>query len=230
MKIILANPRGFCAGVNMAIHTVDEALKIVGSPLYVYHEIVHNRHVVNDFIKKGVIFVDTIDEVPANQTVVFSAHGVSPAVRNAAKGRGCTLIDATCPLVTKVHMEAIRYARQGYSILLVGHAGHDEVVGTVGEAPNAIVIVESPEDVARLPFTAFGEGTDKGMPNRAKPEIWKDAAKFKAASDKMVAEIAKLETAAKAGNLDAIKAAMGGVGGSCKGCHDDFRAEKYSAN
>lgn len=153
MKIILANPRGFCAGVNMAIHTVDEALKIVGSPLYVYHEIVHNRHVVNDFIKKGVIFVDTIDEVPANQTVVFSAHGVSPAVRNAAKGRGCTLIDATCPLVTKVHMEAIRYARQGYSILLVGHAGHDEVVGTVGEAPNAIVIVESPEDVARLPFT-----------------------------------------------------------------------------
>ena len=131
MKIILANPRGFCAGVNMAIHTVDEALKIVGAPLYVYHEIVHNRHVVNDFVKKGVIFVDSIDEVPGNQTVIFSAHGVSPTVRNAAKARGCTLIDATCPLVTKVHMEAIRYARQGYNILLVGHAGHDEVVGTV---------------------------------------------------------------------------------------------------
>ncbi len=152
MKIVLANPRGFCAGVNMAIQCVEEALKIVGSPLYVYHEIVHNRHVVERFVKEGVIFVDHIDEVPANSTVVFSAHGVSPEVRNAAKNRGCTMIDATCPLVTKVHMEAIRYARQGYKILLIGHAGHDEVVGTVGEAPDAITIVESPEDVDRLPF------------------------------------------------------------------------------
>jgi 4-hydroxy-3-methylbut-2-enyl diphosphate reductase len=153
MKILLANPRGFCAGVNMAIQTVEEALKIVGTPLYVYHEIVHNRHVVDQFVKEGVIFVDTIDEVPGNSTVIFSAHGVSPAVRNAAKNRGCTLIDATCPLVTKVHMEAIRYARQGYKILLIGHAGHDEVEGTVGEAPNAITIVESPQDVQNLPFT-----------------------------------------------------------------------------
>jgi len=152
MNILLASPRGFCAGVIMAIDTVDEALKLVGPPLYVYHEIVHNRHVVARFEREGVVFVDTVDEVPANSTIVFSAHGVSPEVRNAAKARGCTMIDATCPLVTKVHMEAIRYARQGYRILLVGHAGHDEVVGTVGEAPDAIHIVESPEDVANLPF------------------------------------------------------------------------------
>ncbi len=152
MKILLANPRGFCAGVIMAIDTVKEALKLVGAPLYVYHEIVHNRHVVADFIRKGVIFIDSIDEVPPKATIIFSAHGVSPEVRDAAKERGCTLIDATCPLVTKVHMEAIRYARQGYKILLIGHAGHDEVEGTVGEAPGSITIVESPEDVERLPF------------------------------------------------------------------------------
>lgn len=154
MKIILANPRGFCAGVVMAIECVEEALKIVGSPLYVYHEIVHNRHVVEQFVKKGVIFVDHIDEVPPKATVVFSAHGVSPKVRNRANDRGCTMIDATCPLVTKVHMEAIRYARQGYKILLIGHGGHDEVVGTVGEAPEAITIVESLKDVEDLPFGA----------------------------------------------------------------------------
>ncbi len=153
MKILLANPRGFCAGVIMAIDTVDEMLKIVGSPLYVYHEIVHNRHVVERFTQRGVIFVDSIDEVPANGTIVFSAHGVSPEVRKRARDRGCTMIDATCPLVTKVHMEAIRYAKQGFKILLVGHAGHDEVVGTVGEAPDAITIVESREDVRKLPFT-----------------------------------------------------------------------------
>lgn len=157
MEIMLANPRGFCAGVIMAIDTVDEALKIVGAPLYVYHEIVHNRHVVDQFEKQGVVFVDEIDEVPADSVVVFSAHGVSPAVRNRAKARGCTMIDATCPLVTKVHMEAIRYARQGFKILLVGHAGHDEVVGTVGEAPDAITIVESPEDVEKLPFNENDE-------------------------------------------------------------------------
>jgi len=137
----------------MAIECVEEALQIVGTPLYVYHEIVHNRHVVERFVQQGVIFIDEIDEAPANSTVIFSAHGVSPEVRNSAKARGCTLIDATCPLVTKVHMEAIRYAKQNYNILLIGHAGHDEVVGTVGEAPGAITIVESPEDVARLPFT-----------------------------------------------------------------------------
>ncbi len=153
MNILLANPRGFCAGVEMAIQTVEEAIQIVGTPLYVYHEIVHNRHVVERFVRDGVIFVDHIDEVPAGSTVVFSAHGVSPEVRNRAKARRCTMIDATCPLVTKVHTEAIRYARQGYRILLIGHAGHDEIVGTVGEAPDAITIVESAEDVKRLPFT-----------------------------------------------------------------------------
>jgi 4-hydroxy-3-methylbut-2-enyl diphosphate reductase len=137
----------------MAIQTVEQAVKIVGTPLYVYHEIVHNRHVVQHFVEQGVVFVDTIEDVPQNATVVFSAHGVSPKVRSDAKARGCTLIDATCPLVTKVHMEALRYAKQGYNILLIGHAGHDEVVGTVGEAPGAITIVESPEDVAALPFT-----------------------------------------------------------------------------
>ena len=154
MKILLANPRGFCAGVNMAIQCVEEALKIVGSPLYVYHEIVHNRHVVDKFVTQGVIFVDDLDEVPAGQTIIFSAHGVSPEVRERARQRRCTMIDATCPLVTKVHMEAIRYARQGYKILLIGHEGHDEVVGTVGEAPDAITIVESPRDVDRLPFAS----------------------------------------------------------------------------
>ncbi len=153
MRILLANPRGFCAGVNMAIQCVEEALKIVGQPLFVYHEIVHNRHVVDRFVRQGVIFVDHIDEVPPRGTVIFSAHGVSPEVRRRARERQCTMIDATCPLVTKVHMEAIRYARQGFRILLIGHAGHDEVVGTVGEAPQAITIVESPEDVNRLPFS-----------------------------------------------------------------------------
>lgn len=152
MQVLLANPRGFCAGVNMAIQCVEEAVRIVGTPIYVYHEIVHNRHVVEQFVKQGVIFVEEIDEVPPGQTVIFSAHGVSPEVRHSAKARGCTMIDATCPLVTKVHMEAIRYVRQGYKILLVGHVGHDEVVGTLGEAPGSITVVESPEDVARLPF------------------------------------------------------------------------------
>lgn len=158
MNILLANPRGFCAGVNMAIECVEQTLEIVGSPLYVYHEIVHNRHVVERFVRDGVIFVDHIDEVPADSTIVFSAHGISPEVRNAAKDRGCTMIDATCPLVTKVHMEAVRYASQGYKILLIGHAGHDEVVGTVGEAPGAITIVESPSDVDALEFE--GDGSD----------------------------------------------------------------------
>lgn len=153
MKILLANPRGFCAGVEMAIETVAQAIEVVGTPLYVYHEIVHNRHVVERFEAQGVVFIDTIEEAPQGSTVVFSAHGVSPAVREAARTRGCTLIDATCPLVTKVHMEAVRYARSGHRILLIGHAGHDEVEGTFGEAPHAITIVESPEDVEKLPFS-----------------------------------------------------------------------------
>jgi 4-hydroxy-3-methylbut-2-enyl diphosphate reductase len=153
MKVILANPRGFCAGVHMAIDTVQQLIELIGPPLWVFHEIVHNKHVVERFVQQGVTFVDSIDEVPNGQTVVFSAHGVSPAVRERAKARNLRMIDATCPLVTKVHVEARRYAKQGCKILLVGHAGHDEVEGTFGEAPDAITIVESPEDVDATNFS-----------------------------------------------------------------------------
>jgi 4-hydroxy-3-methylbut-2-enyl diphosphate reductase len=151
MKIILANPRGFCAGVHMAIDVVDQVLDLFpGRAIYVYHEIVHNKHVVRRFVERGVRFVEEIAEVPEGSIVVFSAHGISPAVRQEAKERNLTTVDATCPLVTKVHSEAIRYAKQGYDILLVGHADHQEVVGTRGEAPASIQVVESPEDIAGL--------------------------------------------------------------------------------
>jgi 4-hydroxy-3-methylbut-2-en-1-yl diphosphate reductase len=150
LNIILANPRGFCAGVNMAIDVVDEILRVKGAPLYVYHEIVHNRHVVDGFKARGVTFVNDVSEVPVGSTIVYSAHGISPAVRNAARIRGLKEIDATCPLVTKVHMEVIRYAKQGYQIVFIGHRNHDEAVGTVGEAPESIVVVESVEDVEKL--------------------------------------------------------------------------------
>ncbi len=151
MRIILANPRGFCAGVRMAIDVVDQVLDLFpGERVYVYHEIVHNKHVVGRFRDRGVVFVEDVAEVPQGKIVVFSAHGVSPAVREAAAARGLKAIDATCPLVTKVHSEAIRYAKQGYQILLVGHENHQEVVGTRGEAPDAIQVVESPEDIPTL--------------------------------------------------------------------------------
>jgi 4-hydroxy-3-methylbut-2-enyl diphosphate reductase len=151
MKLLLANPRGFCAGVYMAIDVVDQLIDICGGePVYVYHEIVHNSHVVDRFRRRGVTFVDDIDEVPDGSIVVFSAHGVSPAIRQRAEERGLTAIDATCPLVTKVHAEAIRYARKGYQILLIGHADHQEVIGTRGEAPDAIQVVESPADIPNL--------------------------------------------------------------------------------
>ncbi|MBM4110809.1 MAG: 4-hydroxy-3-methylbut-2-enyl diphosphate reductase [Phycisphaerae bacterium] len=151
MKLILANPRGFCAGVYMAIDVVDQLLDICpGEPIFVYHEIVHNTHVVGRFRDRGVQFVESIDEVPEGSTVVFSAHGVSPAVRKQARDRRLTAIDATCPLVTKVHAEAIRYSRKGFQILLVGHRNHQEVVGTRGEAPDAIQVVESPADIPSL--------------------------------------------------------------------------------
>jgi 4-hydroxy-3-methylbut-2-enyl diphosphate reductase len=151
MKILLANPRGFCAGVRMAIDVVDQAVDVFsGQPVYVYHEIVHNKHVVGRFRDRGVIFVESIEEVPDGGTVVFSAHGISPAVRQAADQRALKPIDATCPLVTKVHSEAVRYARQGYQILLVGHRNHQEVIGTAGEAPEATQVVETPEDIPRL--------------------------------------------------------------------------------
>ena len=150
MRIILASPRGFCAGVNMAIESLELAIKLYGTPIYVYHEIVHNKYVVEHFRNEGVVFVDHLSEVPEGAGLLYSAHGVSPEVRRVARERRLRTIDATCPLVTKVHLEAVRYARQGYTILLIGHEGHDEVVGTMGEAPEAIVLVETPEDVDRL--------------------------------------------------------------------------------
>ena len=150
MRIILANPRGFCAGVNMAIESLERALELFGTPLYVYHEIVHNRPVVERFRKRGVVFVDGIEEVPEGATVLYSAHGVAPAIRQAAARRRLRAIDATCPLVTKVHLEAIRFAREGYTILLIGHEGHDEVLGTTGEAPEHIRLVQNVADVERL--------------------------------------------------------------------------------
>ena len=150
MKVLLASPRGFCAGVNMAIESLDLALQSLAPPIYVYHEIVHNKYVVEHFRDRGVSFIDDLAEVPFGATLLFSAHGVSPEVRRVARERNLRAIDATCPLVTKVHLEAIRYAQSGYTILLIGHEGHDEVIGTMGEAPEAILLVESPEDVARL--------------------------------------------------------------------------------
>lgn len=154
MKVLLANPRGFCAGVNMAIECLDEAVRRVGPGIYVYHEIVHNKYVVERFSKQGVKFVDHLEEVPEGSILLFSAHGVSPEIRNVAKERRLQTVDATCPLVTKVHLEAIRYANQGYNIILVGHEGHDEVIGTMGEAPESITLVETPEEVSELPFTS----------------------------------------------------------------------------
>ena len=152
MKIILAAPRGFCAGVNMAVQSLELALQHFGSPIYVYHEIVHNQHVVQSFQGKGAIFVNFLEEIPTGSTVLFSAHGVSPEIRRLAKERRLNAIDATCPLVTKVHLEAIKFAKEHYSIVLIGHEGHDEVIGTMGEAPEAIVLVEDTDAVDALQF------------------------------------------------------------------------------
>jgi len=137
----------------MAIECLDEAIRRVGPDIFVYHEIVHNKYVVDRFTKQGVRFVDSVEEVPVGAILLFSAHGVSPEIRRVARERKLTTVDATCPLVTKVHLEAIRYARAGYNILLIGHEGHDEVIGTMGEAPESITLVETPEDVLRLPFS-----------------------------------------------------------------------------
>jgi len=150
MKIILANPRGFCAGVNMAIESLERALDFFGAPVYVYHEIVHNKYVVERFLRRGVVFVESLEEVPEGAPLLYSAHGVAPQVREQARRRKLRAIDATCPLVTKVHLEAVKYAREGYTIILIGHEGHDEVVGTMGEAPDRMVLVETADDVERL--------------------------------------------------------------------------------
>jgi 4-hydroxy-3-methylbut-2-enyl diphosphate reductase len=148
--LLLASPRGFCAGVDRAIEIVELALELYGKPVYVRHEIVHNRHVVDDLRAKGAIFTDDLAEVPEGSLVVFSAHGISPAVRAEAERRKLRTLDATCPLVTKVHVEAMRYARDGYEIVLVGHRGHVEVDGTLGHAPERMHLVETVEDVAKL--------------------------------------------------------------------------------
>jgi 4-hydroxy-3-methylbut-2-enyl diphosphate reductase len=150
MQIILANPRGFCAGVNMAIECLERALEFFGPPLYVYHEIVHNKFVVDKFRRLGTVFVESLEEVPEGSPLLYSAHGVSPQIRDEARRRRLMAIDATCPLVIKVHLEAIRYAKEGYTIILIGHEGHDEVIGTMGEAPNQIILVETAEDVENL--------------------------------------------------------------------------------
>jgi 4-hydroxy-3-methylbut-2-enyl diphosphate reductase len=149
-EIVLAGPRGFCAGVERAIDIVEQALEVCGPPVYVRREIVHNGYVVDKLRAKGAIFVDELDEVPDRATVIFSAHGVAPAVRQEAQRRGLRVIDATCPLVTKVHLEAVRYAREGYSIVLIGHEDHDEVIGTLGEAPDRIHVIASAAEVEAL--------------------------------------------------------------------------------
>ncbi|MCM3656116.1 4-hydroxy-3-methylbut-2-enyl diphosphate reductase [Agromyces mediolanus] len=146
-RVLLAAPRGYCAGVDRAVVAVEKALEHYGAPVYVRKQIVHNIHVVTELEKQGAIFVDEVDEVPEGAHIVFSAHGVSPAVVNAAADRGLHAIDATCPLVTKVHREAVRFARDDFEILLIGHEGHEEVEGTAGEAPDHVTLVNSPDDV-----------------------------------------------------------------------------------
>jgi 4-hydroxy-3-methylbut-2-enyl diphosphate reductase len=149
-RVLLAKPRGYCAGVDRAVQTVQEALRVYGPPIYVRKEIVHNKHVVNTLREQGAIFVAENDEVPEGATVIFSAHGVAPEVHTQAKERGLRAIDATCPLVTKVHHEARRFAAEGYDILLIGHEGHEEVIGTAGEAPDHVQLVDGPDAVDRV--------------------------------------------------------------------------------
>jgi 4-hydroxy-3-methylbut-2-enyl diphosphate reductase len=149
-RLLLAAPRGYCAGVDRAVQTVERALELYGPPVYVRKEIVHNKHVVEQLRARGAVFVDQETEVPEGQTVVFSAHGVAPSVHRNAGERSLRTIDATCPLVTKVHVEAKKFAAQGYTIVLIGHAGHEEVEGTMGEAPENIVLIETEDDVERL--------------------------------------------------------------------------------
>ena len=154
MEVRLARPRGFCAGVDRAIEIVERAIQMFGAPIYVRHEVVHNRYVVNDLNQKGAIFVDELDQVPDDSTIIFSAHGVSMAVQSEAKRRGLKVFDATCPLVTKVHMEVSRYSRKGIETILIGHRGHPEVEGTMGQYDNSqggdIYLVESSDDVRKL--------------------------------------------------------------------------------
>ncbi|MGH3324715.1 MAG: 4-hydroxy-3-methylbut-2-enyl diphosphate reductase, partial [Streptomyces sp.] len=149
-RVLLAAPRGYCAGVDRAVIAVEKAIEQYGAPIYVRHEIVHNKYVVKTLERKGAIFVDETTEVPEGEIVIFSAHGVAPEVHEEARRGKLATIDATCPLVTKVHKEAVRYAQEDYDILLIGHEGHEEVIGTSGEAPEHITLVDGPEDVANV--------------------------------------------------------------------------------
>jgi len=153
-RVLLASPRGYCAGVERAVETVELALDHFGPPIYVRKQIVHNAHVVRDLEARGAVFVDAEEEAPRGATIVFSAHGVAPAVHGRAAARGLRTLDATCPLVTKVHVQARRYAADGYTVLLIGHAGHEEVEGTMGEAPDAMILIESIDDATRLELPA----------------------------------------------------------------------------
>ncbi len=156
-RVLLASPRGFCAGVERAVETVEQALDLYGAPVYVRKQIVHNLHVVRELEERGAIFVESEEDVPFGGTLVLSAHGVAPSVHAGAAARGLRTIDATCPLVTKVHAQVIRYAAEGFTVILVGHAGHEEVVGTMGEAPDHVVLVQTVEDAERLELP----GTDR---------------------------------------------------------------------
>ncbi len=153
-EILMAQPRGFCAGVDRAIHIVDEALTRFGAPIYVRHEIVHNVYVVNELREKGAVFVEELHEVPKGGIVVFSAHGVSQEVRRDAEGRGLQVYDATCPLVTKVHLEVVKMCKDGFTVLMIGHAGHPEVEGTMGQVKEGVFLIERVADIAGLPFAA----------------------------------------------------------------------------
>ena len=150
MQVLLANPRGFCAGVDRAIEIVERAIALHGAPIYVRHEVVHNKFVVDDLRKKGAVFIEELDEAPAGATLIFSAHGVSQAVRRDAEARGLRVFDATCPLVTKVHVEVAKMRGQGREIIMIGHKGHPEVQGTMGQSNNGMYLVEGPDDVAKL--------------------------------------------------------------------------------
>lgn len=182
MEILLAEPRGYCAGVVRAVDIVELALTKIGAPIYVRHEIIHNQFVVNELKQKGAIFVEEIEEIPNDSTVIFSAHGVSPEVWSDAKTKNLNIIDATCPLVTKVHLEAIKYAKDGYTILLVGHKGHDEVIGTMGEAPNHTILVEdidhiesikvlNPEKIVALTQTTLSISDTSDIINKLKQKF-----------------------------------------------------------
>ncbi len=186
-RILVANPRGFCAGVSYAIDIVGLVLDHHGPPVYVRHEIVHNRHVVEGLRQRGAIFVEDLADVPRGSLLVFSAHGVSPAVRAQAKERGLRVIDATCPLVTKVHLEALRHAGKGFEILLIGHRGHVEVEGTLGQAPDKMHLVETVEDVENLivadPGKARSGDTDDAVGGRHPRDRRRDPAALSAGAD-----------------------------------------------